>query len=39
MNECCLSCGDELPPLNGSEENDFSFLCEICRIDMGRDEE
>lgn len=39
MKELCLSCGDKLPPLNGSEENDFAFLCEECRVDMGRDGE
>lgn len=39
MNETCLVCGDELPPLNGVEENDFAFMCETCRVDMGRDGE
>lgn len=26
----CEVCGDEIP-LNGSEENDFSYKCESCR--------
>ena len=38
MKEICLVCGDDLPPLNGEEENDFSFMCEMCRIDGGRNE-
>lgn len=34
MNDCIV-CGERLPPLNGVEENDFAFMCESCRIDMG----
>ena len=26
----CEFCNDELPPLNGTEENDFRFICEEC---------
>lgn len=29
--DTCIHCGGELPPLNGSEENDFCFICEYCR--------
>lgn len=29
MNKC-ISCGVSLPPLNGSEENDFAVECEHC---------
>jgi hypothetical protein len=32
MNECEV-CGDELPPLNGVEENDFATICYACKID------
>lgn len=30
MNDNCMICGSSLPPLNGSEENDFKYLCEDC---------
>lgn len=30
MAEICIECGGEMPPLNGSEENDFAFLCDEC---------
>lgn len=33
----CIECGDDLPDLNGSEENDFSYLCEICRLPEEKD--
>lgn len=26
----CVSCGEILPPLNGSEESDFAIECEYC---------
>lgn len=29
----CISCGDQLPPLNGCEENDFRSECEHCEIE------
>lgn len=31
--EQCVECGDELPPLNGVEENDFGTVCEGCSQD------
>lgn len=31
--EVCLVCGGPLPPLDGSEENDFRTVCEDCPID------
>jgi len=32
MREKCSICGDDLPPLNGVEENDFCDICEDCKI-------
>lgn len=29
----CVSCGGNLPPLNGCEENDFREECEHCEIE------
>ncbi len=30
---CCINCGCVLPPLNGCEESDFSYICEFCNED------
>lgn len=35
----CISCGDQLPPLNGSEENDFRSECEECEIELENSED
>lgn len=28
----CVICGDNLPPQDGTEENDFRYLCDDCKI-------
>lgn len=33
VSERCLECGAVLPPLNGTEENDFAHFCEHCLWD------
>lgn len=30
MIERCQCCFTDLPPLDGTEENDFAYLCETC---------
>jgi hypothetical protein len=35
--EACSFCGADLPPLNGVEESDFTYLCEDCQ-ELARDE-
>ena len=27
----CITCKCKLPPLNGVEENDFSYQCDECK--------
>ena len=35
----CIICSGGLPPLDGSEENDFATTCETCELDQENEDE